>query len=444
MGKRLILAGVIAFNLYAFTLPTSVAMTIIAMSSVILFGSEAIGPVPASFLLLVFLSLHTPPGDQGVVFSGFQSSILFFLVVTGVGLAVAKSGLGKWFILKLGHAMDQTKFSLPTLLCFSFFTLSFILPSSVTRNAMLKPLMNDFLEKRGAQGETKRVALTLGMLNALASSALLTGGLAPIVSASMLGGFSWGRWFVMMALPYYLLMFAGLAYLFFRYPLKGDAVKEQTNEVSSTAVVLSRHDAYLLASLVLMVGLWVTDVWHGLPTVVPAIIGLCLLLIGNCISWQDIKGTSSWDTVIILGTMLSVVEAMKRYGVLDLLTSQVGSLLSAQWSTAPLLLAIMMSTILLNLLIPSITVCLTLLLPLFIQLSAGLGLNPVLVGLMITMTVDAVKFYPTQSTPLLMIYDDRTFNTRDVAGMGLFMMGALMLLLFLVFIPYWSLLGIRP
>lgn len=288
MTKRLILAVVVALNVYAFTVPTPIAVTITAVSSVILFSSEAIAPVPASFLLLIFLSLHTPAADQGTVFSGFHSSILFFVVaVTGVGLAVAKSGLGKWFILKLGHAMDRSKFSLPTLLCFSFFPLSFILPSSITRNAMLKPLVSDFLESREAQGEAKRVGLTLGVLNALASSALLTGGLAPMVSASMLGGFSWGRWFMMMALPYYLLMFAGLAYLLLRYPLKRGAVDKM--ELSTLA--LTRHDGYILAVLLLMVGLWVTDVWHGLPTVVPALMGLFLLLVGNCITWRDIKET---------------------------------------------------------------------------------------------------------------------------------------------------------
>jgi hypothetical protein len=41
----------------------------------------------------------------------------------------------------------------------------------------------------------------LGVLNPLASSALLTGGLVSITAGSLLGGFSWLRWFVASAVP---------------------------------------------------------------------------------------------------------------------------------------------------------------------------------------------------------------------------------------------------
>ena len=51
--------------------------------------------------------------------------------------------------------------------------------------------------------------LALGMLNPLASSALLTGGIASIAAATLLGGFSWLGWFALMAVPYYALIFLG-------------------------------------------------------------------------------------------------------------------------------------------------------------------------------------------------------------------------------------------
>src|SRR5262249_61928157 len=55
--------------------------------------------------------------------------------------------------------------------------------------------------------------LALGVLNPLASSALLTGGLASMTAASLLGGFSWLRWFALMSVPYYALLFGGAALL---------------------------------------------------------------------------------------------------------------------------------------------------------------------------------------------------------------------------------------
>src|ERR1700745_520545 len=55
----------------------------------------------------------------------------------------------------------------------------------------------------------RMLMLALGVLNPLASSALLTGGLASITAASLLGGFSWLRWFALMAVPYYARVFGG-------------------------------------------------------------------------------------------------------------------------------------------------------------------------------------------------------------------------------------------
>ena len=51
--------------------------------------------------------------------------------------------------------------------------------------------------------------LALGMLNPLASSALLTGGITSITAATLIGGFSWLGWFALMAVPYYALLCCG-------------------------------------------------------------------------------------------------------------------------------------------------------------------------------------------------------------------------------------------
>src|SRR2546421_553859 len=76
------------------------------------------------------------------------------------------------------------------------------LPSAITRNAILIPAYRESLDAMGLRptdGRARAVMLTLGVLNPLASSALLTGGIASMTAASLLGGFSWLRWFVLMA-----------------------------------------------------------------------------------------------------------------------------------------------------------------------------------------------------------------------------------------------------
>ena len=49
------------------------------------------------------------------------------------------------------------------------------------------------IDSEGRAG--RAVMLALGILNPLASSALLTGGITSITAATLIGGFSWLGWF---------------------------------------------------------------------------------------------------------------------------------------------------------------------------------------------------------------------------------------------------------
>ncbi|WP_165820808.1 hypothetical protein [Pueribacillus theae] len=47
-------------------------------------------------------------------------------------------------------------------------------------------------------------------------------------------------------------------------------------------------------------------------------------------------------------------------------------------------------------------------------------------------------FYPAQSTPLLMVYDGKSFTVRDVAQMGFVMTFLLIATLITSILPYWN------
>jgi hypothetical protein len=54
--------------------------------------------------------------------------------------------------------------------------------------------------------------MLLNSVNRLSSTILLTGGITPIVAASLIGTVSWTRWLVLMSVPYLaLLALAALA-----------------------------------------------------------------------------------------------------------------------------------------------------------------------------------------------------------------------------------------
>src|SRR5439155_87555 len=73
------------------------------------------------------------------------------------------------------------------------------------------------LVPRGAD-IAKAVMLALSSINRLASTALLTGGITPVMSAAIIGGLSWTGWFALMAVPYWAILVLGglLTYALYR------------------------------------------------------------------------------------------------------------------------------------------------------------------------------------------------------------------------------------
>ena len=433
--------------LFTFFLPTPYLFLMVALIAVLLFSSEIIAPVYSSFIILILLFIYSPKNDQELILFGFHSPILFFLLaVTGLGIAISKSALGKLFIYYFQSVIHKySKLPIPLILIIALVPLSLLLPSSITRNAMLLPLLEKFVYTE-RPWEGKRIYLVLGLINPMASSAFLTGGLSAIVSASLLGGIGWGKWFVLMAMPYYLMMVCSLIYVLIRYPLKNTEAKS-LNTLDSEAtppkekIAFERNDWIMLSTLVMVVLLWVTDKWHHFNPAVPALIGLTILFVfTKSLKWEDIKNSSAWENIIIIGSLLSLVEALKRYGSLDILISFIENNLPKEINEYLIILGCIILTVIFNLFIPNITVCVTFLIPLYIQLSLELGINPFIMGLLTTLTIDCIKLYPTQSTPLLMVYDRNFLNKSDVFQFGITILIVLIFLVMFLILPYWKIL----
>src|SRR5690606_36632342 len=185
----------------------------------VLWISEAL-PLAVTAILTVLGLLATQPGlPTAQVLAGFASSAVFFLLgVLGLGAAVAESGLASrlayhWLGPVAGHPRRiywRTVLALPVL--------PLVLPSALTRNAVLIPVYREVLRggaglEGGRPGHplAKAIFLVLGILNPMASSITLTGGSVSIATGSLVGGVSWGRWLLWMGLPYMSLIAVGAA-----------------------------------------------------------------------------------------------------------------------------------------------------------------------------------------------------------------------------------------
>lgn len=416
------------------------------LAGTILWVSEAVPLGVTAVLVLVLVGL-CPGLRLADAAGGFASDVTFFLIgAVAIGTAVETSGLAARAARFLSRSARGNPVRLYAQMIAGFPVLALMIPSAITRNAILIPAYRDALTAMGV-GQASRVGravmLALGMLNPLASSALLTGGITSITAATLLGGFSWLTWFALMAVPYYALLILGAVYLrlMVGHFEPGDGAREGSACGRET---LSAPERRTLAVLVITSALWLTDSLHHLSPAVPALLGVVLLLLPGTgvLTWKTFESRLSWSLILTVGTSLSLATLMTRSGAAAWLGQLFFSHLPALAGT-PLVLVIslILGTVLVHLAITNLAACVALLLPINATIAESAGLNPLVTGLIITMVVDAVILYPVQTASNLMAYESGYFDRSDVRNLGLGML-ALTILVALLVLPYWALLGL--
>ena len=414
-----------------------------AFAAAVLWVTEAV-PIGLTALIVLMLLGLCPGVRFAEAASGFSGEVTFFLIgAIGIGAAVEGSGLAERMARFLCRSARGSPAWLYAQLIAGIPVMALLIPSAITRNAILVPAYRDALADMGKAPRTGRaVMLTLGILNPLASSALLTGGIVSMTAATLLGGFSWLRWFFLMAPPYYALLCGGaLVIRFLVGRLEGGEGDDAGNTKPPPFTPAERRT---LAVLALTATLWLSDSLHHLSAALPALLGAGLLLLPGIgvIGWKTFEARLSWGLILTVGTSLSLATLMTKTGA----ATWLGGILLGQLaplSAAPKLLvaAIIVAVAIIHLAITNLAACVAILLPINAAIAARAGINPVVTGLILTMTIDAVILYPVQTAANLMAYEIGYFDRGDVAKLGLGML-ALVVIVAMVALPYWALLGL--
>jgi solute carrier family 13 (sodium-dependent dicarboxylate transporter), member 2/3/5 len=415
------------------------------LAGTILWITEALPLGVTALIVLVLLALC--PGQRlADALTGFTSEVTFFLVgAVAIGAAVESSGLAERAARFLGRRAAGRPVRLYWHMIAALPALAFLLPSAITRNAILIPAYRDALETMGL-AKSDRVGralmLALGMLNPLASSALLTGGITSITAATLLGGFSWAHWFALMAIPYYVLIGLGALYLRLMVGRFEDVVARTLPAVPTKP--LSPPEIKTLLVLGATSALWLSDAIHGLSPAVPALLAAIVLLSPKVgvLSWKAFEAKLSWGLILTVAASLSLARLMSTTGAAGWLGQQFTGHL-ALLAEAPLVLivALVLSVALIHLAITNLAACIALMLPVTATIAEAAGLNPVLCGLVVTIVVDAVILYPVQTAANLLAYESGYFDAADVRRLGLGML-AITCAVALLTLPYWGMLGL--
>jgi anion transporter len=411
-----------------------------------LWGLEALPPGVTGVLAIVALVLTRAVAGIREALVGFADPIAYFLIgVLTMGVAVARSGLAERVarvLLARGRGRAGAVYAH---LLMAMPPLALLLPSATTRTAILVHIYDQALElgrvPRGAP-LSRAVMLALNSVNRLASTILLTGGITPIVASGLIGTMSWTRWFVLMSVPYLLLLAlaAGAIYLRHRRGFRA--------RVSAPPPLARRPLSRVELRTALIVAgaglLWLTDAFHHLHPTLPALLAFaCFLMPGlGVLTWRQFEQEVGWTNFFVIAASLSLAQALGRSGASGWLAAGVvgaaHAVAESPWMVVGVLLA---ASFLVRLVIPNITGFLATTIPVAMAVGTASGLNPVVCGLIVTIAGDAVLYYPAQSASSLVVYERGHLSAGEIFRFGLLMTALAALVVLAVALPYWALVG---
>ena len=373
------------------------ALAVMALA-VVLWATETVPIAVTGIVGIVLLVLvKGVPGVEEALY-GFGQPVTYFLVgILTLGLAVQRSGLAERMAVYLIQLAGGSPRLLYVQMLVSFAALTFALPSASTRGVIMVHVYEQVMAHWQIPRESplsKSVMMAMGSLNRLGSTALLAGGITPVVASSLLGDFSWTRWFVLMAMPFYTILFFGGIALFFFYRSGFDLKPAPVGNLLQTGPMsLAEKKAAAIALGTAL--LWFTDFAHGLPPAVPALIAMGIILLPGIglLSWRDFEQNLGWSNFFVIATSLSLAQALVASGAAawfaDTLVGSVGGLRGSPYL---LLLALAGASAFVRLMMPNISGYLAFLIPVAMSTGQSLGLNPLVCGLTVVVVGDAVVF----------------------------------------------------
>ena len=288
----------------------------------------------------------------------------------------------------------------------------------------------------------KAVMLALNSINRLASTVLLTGGITPMLAASLVGGISWSRWLVLMSVPYGILLAlgAGLIYVLHRRGFKAPLPLIPTRRPQPLSGMEIRTIVITLGASLL----WLTDSFHHWNPALPALLALaCLLTPGiGVLTWSDFERNFGWTNFFVLASSLSLAHALSNSGasawVADLMVRSISPFIQQPLLVVAVLLLVSAPV---RLLIPNISGFLATTIPIAMSIGTATRLNPVICGLAVMIAGDAVLYYPAQSASSLVVYERGHLGASEIFRFGLWMTLVAYLVVLTIALPYWAFVG---
>jgi L-tartrate/succinate antiporter len=274
--------------------------------------------------------------------AGFGNSTVWLVVGAFMfALGYDKTGLGRRIALQLVYRMGRRTLTLGYAIAFSDAILAPFTPSNSARSGgIIFPIVSNLpglYDSRPHDASARKIGgyimWTAFATGAVTSSLFLTA-LTPnilaieIIKKTLHLEITWMQWFVAAA-PFALLLLLLLPLLvYWIYPPQvksGEQVPLWARQQLDTMGPLSRHEAILIALVVMAILLWIFGADFINATTV-ALVAVALMLVTRVVKWSDIAADApAWSTLVLLGSLITLSDGLARTGFIKWFAEAVAS-----------------------------------------------------------------------------------------------------------------------
>jgi len=388
-----------------------------------------------------------------MAFAGFASSTWFLILgVLGLGAALGRSGflyrvtllaLRRFPSSFLGHALALGLAGVAS---------TVLIPTVQGRVALIGPMLvnvSDALgyppRSRGSAGLATAAFLGFSLATTLfltgTPTCLLAWGVLPEATRTEI---TWLRWLEGVMLLEALSFFAAIGWIVWRYrPAELRPVRSGLLDAQLAALgPVSREERTvgLLAGTVLLG--WLTQGWHGVDPAWFALGGFCALLGMGVLDRAMLRSAVDWPFLLFMGMVFSLAGLTERVGMDAWLAGLVQGALGALRHPALAVAAAVLLTVAVRFVLPWQTAVplLTVALGPFAQQA---GLSPWIMAL-VALKAGNLFVMPYQNAYYLTLYyatEERAFTHAQTRPFA-WAYGVIVLLAFLLSLPYWRALGL--
>lgn len=423
--------------------------------ALILWLTKAIPYAVSSVLsvTLLFALGVTDTFDEAVI--GYASTLVFFLfLLLLLGNAISKVKLDERVAKRLLSSQSTPRRTIRSL-AGNLLMLSFLMPSAMARTVTFIPVVRRLATAYGLSHDSdfeRSSFLLLGHVNPIASMALMTGGGMAIITSEVINSsvrvVTWVEWAVLM-IPPTLVLYWLAAMSAERVCGVDDTVTiEDDNDEERLAASADEETPPLTRDQrivgIVMIGAvvgWIIGSFVGLPTIVPAIGAVTVLVMPgvDVITKDDIREVN-WGILFLIGAMFSILNVMESSNTLVYVVTGItqhipfSSLRLWQAVASLLLLAVFIRVF-----FSTASAAIIIVLPIILEFGEVIGANLLYLALSALIVIGSTTFLPFNTTAVLLSFDRGPLTNREVLGFGFVTMCLSAVVIVLSWLVYWPL-----